>query len=160
MVYLSEQEKRGEERSGKCSSKCNGGGETRLPNSRLLAAQCCCVTVGVTHCQQVDWATGGWSWEKGNEVVVLLGLRGSRLGQQAPAAHPQREREKKGKKEKREGVPWVFECEERGTSLRTLTHPFNFFYLLIYLFIFLLRFIFLRGSTKKFTFVCSHILIK
>ena len=59
----------------------------------------------------------------------------------------------RGKGEKREGVLWIFEYEGRGISLKTLTHPFNFIYLLIYLFIYLLRFIFLRDSTKKLTFV-------
>ena len=73
---------------------------------------------------------------KGNEMVVLLGFRANRLGQQALAAHSQREREKRGKGVKRERVPWVFECEGRGT-LKILTHPFNFVYLLIYLFIYL-----------------------
>ena len=37
IAYLGEQEKKGEERSGKCS----GGGETQLPSSRFLAAQSC-----------------------------------------------------------------------------------------------------------------------
>ena len=85
---------------------------------------------------------------------LLLGLRGQPL--EATAGGTQG-----GKGEERErvgGGRWrhdFFVNEGRSTH-----NPDPSFFLFIHLFIYLPRFIFLRGPTKKLLFVCSHILNK
>ena len=136
----------------------------------MVVLGCCCREnhhEGGCRCLETDAAAGG---RKRTKQQLLLGaVREEGRAAATMAAHRWRKNMWLVVVVCRSGGMREGKRREEGKGRRVLsegrsTHnpnpSFYIIYTLIYLFIYLPRFIFLRGPTKKLTFVCSHILIK